>query len=75
MDMSHDFENLGKRLDARMEAVRAAAEEDRQLLRQRIDKAELDAKAALKDTQQTAGKATAEARSKWAQIKWAHRPR
>ena len=69
MDMSHYFENLGKTLDGSLAAVRAAAEDDRQQLRQRIDKAELDAKLALKDTEQNAGKATVEARNKWAQMK------
>lgn len=69
MDMSHYFENLGKKLDASMAAVRAAAEEDRQQLRQRIDTAQVDANLALKDTEQNLGKAAAEARSKWAQMK------
>jgi hypothetical protein len=69
MDMSHYFENLGQKLDASMAAVRAAAAENRQQLRQRIDKAEVDANLALKDTEQAVGKAATEARSKWAQMK------
>ena len=69
MDMSHYFENLGKKLDASMAAVRAAAKEDRQQLRQRIDKAELDANLALKDTEQNASQAASAARNKWAQMK------
>lgn len=69
MNMSHYFENLGKKLDASMAAVRAAAEEDRQQLRQRIDTAEVDANLALKDADQNLGKAAVEARSKWAQMR------
>lgn len=69
MDMTHYFENLGVKLDEGIATVRAAAEEDRQQLRQRIDKAEEDASLALKDAEQHVGKASAEARSKWAQMK------
>ena len=69
MDMTHYFENLGVKLDEGIATVRAAAEEDRQQLRQRIDKAEEDASLALKDAVQHVGKASAEARSKWAQMK------
>jgi hypothetical protein len=69
MDMSHYFENLRKKLDASTAAVRAAAQENRQQLRERIDQAEANANRALKDTEQNVDKATAEARSKWAQMK------
>ena len=69
MDMSHYFESLGKQLDTSTAAVRAAAEEDRQQLRQRIAKAEVDANLALKDTELNVSKAAAEARSKWTQMR------
>ena len=69
MDLTHYFETLGKRLDASLAAVHAAAEEDQLQLRKRIDQAEADAKHSLKDTEQDAGKAATDARNKWAQMK------
>ena len=68
MDMSHHFENLGKNVDTSIAAIRAAGEEDQQALRQRIDKAQVDASLALKDTEQKAGKAAQDASNKWAQM-------
>lgn len=68
MDIHH-FENLGKKVDASIAAVRAAVEEDQQALRQRIDKAQVDANLALKDTEQKAGKVEDDARSQWAQMR------
>jgi hypothetical protein len=68
MDINH-FENLGKKVDASIAAIRAAVEEDRQALRQRIDKAQVDATLALKDTEQKAGKAVEDGRSQWVQMK------
>jgi hypothetical protein len=68
MDINH-FENLGKKVDASLAAIRAAVEDDQQELRQRIDKAQVDATLALKDTEQKAGTAAADARGQWAQMK------
>lgn len=65
----HNFENLGKKVDASIAAIRAAEKADQEALRQQINKAQVDANLALKDTEQKAGKAAEDARNKWAQMK------
>jgi hypothetical protein len=68
MDINQ-FENLGRKVDASIAAIRAASEEDQQALRQRIDKAQADATLALKNTEQKASEAAEDARSQWAQMR------
>jgi hypothetical protein len=69
MDFSAQLDNLKKRVDDTVATVKAAAKEDRDQLEQRIQKAEVDANLALKDTKQKAGAAGAKAANKWDQAK------
>lgn len=69
MDMTHYFESLGKRLDESTATVRASANENRQQLQQRIEKAQADALHALDETEQKTDKAADEARSAWAHMR------
>lgn len=69
MDFTAQLDTLKKRVDDTVATVKAAAREDRAQLEQRIQKAEVDANLALKDTGQKAGAAADRAQSKWAQVK------
>jgi hypothetical protein len=69
MEMTHYFESLGARLDTSIATVRAAADEDRQQLEERIDKAQADTRAALDKTELKADQAASEARDRWSQLK------
>jgi hypothetical protein len=69
MDFTTQLDTLKKRVDDTVAATKAAAQEDRAKLQQRIQKAEVDANLALKDTEQKAGAAADRAQSKWAQAK------
>ncbi len=69
MDLASKLEHLRTRVDDTITTVRAAADENRQQIKQRIDKAQVDANLALKDTEQKAGQAASAAQSKWAQMK------
>ena len=69
MDFTAQLDTLKKRVDDTISATRSAAAEDRTKLEQRIQKAEVDANLALKDTEQKAGAAKDRAASKWAQAK------
>jgi hypothetical protein len=69
MDFTAQLETLKKRVDDTVAAAKAAAAEDRTKLEQRIQKAEVDANLALKDTEQKADAAGKRAESKWAQAK------
>jgi len=69
VDFSAQLDNLKKRVDDTVATVKAAAQEDRKKLQQRIEKAEVDANLALKDTEQKAGETAARARGKWDQIR------
>lgn len=69
MDFSAQLDNLKKRVDDTVAVARAAAEEDRGKLQKHIEKAEVDANLALKDTEQGAGEAADRVQSKWSQVK------
>jgi len=69
MDFTTQLDTLKKRVDDTVAAAKAAAQEDRAKLEQRIQKAEVDANLALKDTEQKAGAAAGRAQSKWVQAK------
>jgi hypothetical protein len=69
MDFSAQLDALKKRVDDTVTTVKAAATEDREQLKQRIDQAQVDADLALKDVEQKAGQAGGKAQSKWAQAK------
>jgi hypothetical protein len=68
MEMTHYFETLGKRVDESILTVRAAADDDRHQLEQRIDVAQADARHALDETEKKTDKAASEARSRWADM-------
>jgi hypothetical protein len=69
MDFTSQLDTLKKRVDDTVATVKAAANETRDELKQRIDKAQLDANLAMKDMEQQAGKAEAAAASTWAKAK------
>ena len=69
MDLAAQFEALQNRTAEASSAVRAAATEPRERVWQRIDQAQVDVNAALKDTTQQAGQGANRAPSKWAQMK------
>src|SRR5207342_725313 len=69
MDFATQLENLKKRVDDTVTQVKKAAAEDRTQLEARIDKAQLDADLALKDSQQSLDANADQAQSKWTQIK------
>jgi hypothetical protein len=69
MDFSAQLDALKKRVDDTVATVKAAATEDREQLKQRIDQAQVDADLALKDVEQKADEAGDQAQSKWAQAK------
>ena len=69
MDFATQLENLKKRVDDTVTQVKKAAAEDRTQLEARIDKAQLDADLALKDSQQSFDANADQAQSKWTQIK------
>src|SRR5947207_2436229 len=69
MDFSAQLDTLRKRVDDTVATVKAAATENREQLKVRIDKAQVDANLALKDVEQKAGQAGDKAQSKWAPAK------
>ena len=69
MDFSSQLEALKKHVDDTVATVKAAATEDRNQLKGRIDQAQVDANLALKDVEQKTGEAEGKAQSKWAQAK------
>jgi hypothetical protein len=69
MDFSTQLENLQKRTSETVSAAEAAAAEDREQLRQRIDQAQAHVNLAMKDAQQAAGQAADRAQGKWAQMR------
>jgi hypothetical protein len=69
MDYVAQFEGLQAKVSEALSAVRAAAGESRDQLKERIDQAQASADTALEDAQQRAGEAGDSARSKWAQMK------
>jgi hypothetical protein len=69
MDYAAQFEALQVKVSETVLALRAAASESRDQLKERIDQAQADADTALEGAQQRAGEAGDSARSKWAQMK------
>jgi hypothetical protein len=69
MDFSAKLENLQAKVNETVEAARAAAAENRDQLKQRVDQAQDEANQAMKDAKQQAGEAADRAQSKWAQMK------
>jgi hypothetical protein len=69
MDFSSRFEGLEKRTAAALAAVKSAASESRDQLRERIDQAQVDLDLAGKNAKQKAGETAERAQSKWAQMK------
>ena len=69
MDFSAQLDNLQKRAADAAATARAAAAEDRAQLKQRIQKAQVDANLGLKDAKQKAGEVADRSHSKWAQMK------
>ncbi|HEY5184605.1 MAG TPA: hypothetical protein VIM19_06800 [Actinomycetes bacterium] len=69
MDFPAQLDNLQKRASETATTARAATEEDRAQLKQRIDKAQVDMNLAMKDTQQQSAAAADRAQGKWAQMK------
>jgi hypothetical protein len=69
MDYAAQFEALQVKVSETVLALRAAASESRDQLKERIDQAQADADTALEGAQQRASEAGDSARSKWAQMK------
>jgi hypothetical protein len=69
MDFSAKLENLKAKVNETVETARAAAAEDRDQLKQRVDKAQDDANQAMEGAKQQAGESADRAKSKWAQMK------
>jgi hypothetical protein len=69
MDFATQLENLRKRVDDTLTQVKKAASEDRTQLEARIDKAQLDADLAMKDSQKSFDANADMAQNKWAQVK------
>jgi hypothetical protein len=69
VDFSAKFNGLQRRVADAKAAAQAAAAESRDQLKQRIHQAQDDLDVTVEDTEQQAGVAAAEARSKWAQMK------
>jgi len=69
MNFSAQLEKLQKQTDDTVAAVRAAANESREQLQQRIDQAQVDVNLAMKDTADKADAAAERTQSKWAAMK------
>ena len=69
MDFSSQLDDLQRRAAEAKQAAQAAASEDRDQLRQRIDQAKVEVDQKATDARQDAGAAADDARSKWAQLK------
>jgi len=69
MDFSAKFDDVQRRATDAAATVRAATDESRADLKQRIDQAQVDANLAWKDTKDQAQEAAGRAQSKWAQMK------
>jgi hypothetical protein len=69
MDFSAKLENLQAKVNETVETARAAANENRDQLKQRVDQAQDDANQAMADAKQQAAETADRAKSKWAQMK------
>ena len=69
MDFSAKLEQLQAKANETVAASRAAAAENREQLKQRIDKAQDDANQAMQDAKQQVDETADRAESKWAQMK------
>jgi hypothetical protein len=69
MDFSAKLENLQAKVNETVETARAAAAENRDQLKQRVDKAQDDANQAMGDAKQQAQVTADRAKSKWAEMK------
>jgi hypothetical protein len=69
MDLAARFEALQKRTSEASSAVRAASTEPRARVWERVEQAQVDVNAALRDTKQAADQAGNRTPSKWAQMK------
>jgi hypothetical protein len=69
MDFSAKLENLQAKVNETVATARAAAEENRDQLKRRVDQAQDDANQAMADAKQQAGETADRAKSKWAQMK------
>ena len=69
MDFSERLENLKAKVDELVATARAAAEENRDQLKQRVEQAQDDANQAMEDAKQRADETADRAKSKWAQMK------
>jgi hypothetical protein len=69
MDFSAKLENLQAKVNETVETARAAAAENRDQLKQRVDQAQSEANQAMENAKQQAGAAADRAQSKWAQMK------
>jgi hypothetical protein len=69
VDFSAQLDNLERRAAETAATVKAAAAEDRAQLKQRIQKAQVDANLAVKDAKQKPGEVADRSHSKWAQMK------
>ena len=69
MDFSAKLENLQAKVNETVATARAAADENREQLKQRVDKAQDDANRAMEDAKQQADETADRAKSKWAQMK------
>jgi hypothetical protein len=69
MDFSAKLENLQAKVNETVETARAAANENRDQLKQRVDQAQDGANQAMEDAKQQAEETADRAKSKWAQMK------
>jgi ElaB/YqjD/DUF883 family membrane-anchored ribosome-binding protein len=69
MDFSAKLENLKAKVDEIVTTAQAAAAEDRDKLKQRVDQAQDDANQPVEDAKQRGREAADRAQSKWAQMK------
>jgi hypothetical protein len=69
MDFSAKLENLKAKVNETVETARAAAAENRDQLKQRVDQAQDDANKAMEEAKQQAEETADRAKSKWAQMK------
>ena len=69
MDFSPKFDDVKRRATEAAEAVKAASEESREQLKQRIDQAQVKVNLAQKDAEGQAEQTSERVQSKWAQMK------
>ncbi len=69
MDFSARLENLKTKVNKMVDSAQAAADENRDQLKQRVDQAQADANQAVEDAKQQAEGTADRAKSKWAQMK------